>query len=342
MTRIRPLRALANAAVVLTVSAAVGATAAGSVAADSFVRTEAYELFTGQDTESWCIGDYDALTVGADLRGPHFAFSYLCRFAEDETPAAVHAAFAGTPALAEGTELLAVQSSLEPVYLPEVGAEAVDVWIEVGPERIDLAGLPVAFGYLAVAVPAGEDAVLWVEDDGRAQGLSLRTGDRVEPVASYYNGLASEAVDTARYEFADVQVRNSSRGGTALCGGYASATRQTWHPELGWAAEGTSFLTVELNWCHVLDDGSGTDVLRWELDPELALVSADGTPTPLQWTEDPGEDDRLLVAAVFAVPEDLAELRLDFVPLGDLHDLVGGGDYYFGDTPEAAELVFRF
>lgn len=324
---------------------AVAATAAGSVRADSFARTEAYALFTGSGTESWCLDDNEARLTDADLRGPHFAVSFLCGFIEADAPAAVDAAFAGTPVLADGTELLAVQSALTPVYRPEAEPAVVEVWVEAGAERIDLAGLPVPFGYVAVAVPAGEDAVLWVEDDGRAQGLSLRTGARVEPVTSYYNGVGFAAAGTASYEFEKVQVRNAHHGGRASCGGHASATRQVWHPELGWAAVGTSFLTVKLNWCHVFEDHeSGEETLRWELHPELSLTSADGAPTPLRWDEEPATDDgdRLLVTAVFSVPEDLTELRVDFTPLGDLYDLSAGGEFSFADTPDAVELAFEF
>jgi len=341
--RTRPLRLLANLAVTAVLTAVVAAATAGSVRADSFLRTEAYAFFTGYRTESWCLGDYEARLDGADLRGPHFAVTYLCRFIEDDTPAAVHAEFAGTPALAEGTELIVAQAALAPIYEPEAEEAAVDVWIEAGEQRIDLAGLPESWAYVAIAVPAGEDAVLWVEDDGRAQGLSLRTGARVEPVASYYNGIGFSADGTARYEFEDVRFGDTRYRAYVRCSGHASATRQAWHPELGWAAEGTSFLTVKLNWCHLFENDSGEEVLQWDLHHELSLVSADGDPIPLLWDEEPVDNKyRLLVTAVFAVPDDLAEVRLDFTPFGDLHNLREGGEFHLADTPDAVELAFSF
>ncbi|HEX2143269.1 MAG TPA: hypothetical protein VHG10_02055 [Glycomyces sp.] len=324
----------------MPIIAAAALTTAGSAEPGSFALTGPYELFSGADEGSWCLNHPDSRSDGADLRGPHFALSFRCQFIQSEIPWTMHAEFETLPKLADDTEMLAVQFALSPKYQPEAEAGPVDIWIEAGTERFDLHGLPGSGDFAAVTVPNGDDAILWVEDEGRAQGLSLRTGERIDPVASYYDGIPAEADDWQIFRYEKVLVRHSHDAYRLTCAGPAEVTRHTWLPDQGWAAEGRVFIAVKLSWC---DDFK--DIVRWELDSEAALVVFEGgQPTaPVHWSEAPESDrERLMVTAVFEVAHDNSDVRMDFTPVGHLENLREDEDYYFTETPEATEWTFEF
>jgi hypothetical protein len=302
----------------LPLLAALALGAAGGADAGSFARTAPFELISGVERDSWCAVGDDAyvLDASADLRGPHFSFSLRCLFQDDAIPrklAAVGSDLEHVVPAEDGSEFLIAQIAHKAEYEPEHRTEAVRTsgWIQAGNERIDLDGIPTAGRYFVLSVPVGEDAVLWVDDAGRAQGIDLRTGAQVDPVGAYYNGLRSRAVEIGGYNTGRIDTYSGRSTGYVRCAnGSGTARRQVWREDLGWAAEGTVFLEVRFNWC------SEFEFSTWELDRERAvMVDRD---TPLSWTATELEGGWDELAIVFAVPADADEITVDFTPYGDL------------------------
>lgn len=312
-------------------------------------ETEAYELVTGDTESSWCAPEDDSrrLESGADLRGPHFALSLMCSYTGTAIPdpiAADVAALGELPEPESDTEFVLAQFALADTYDPEAETEQGDVaaWIEAGERELELEALPVPGGYVAVAVPVGEAAVLWVEDDGRAQGLDLRTGAQVDPVAAYYNGLSTEPVVVDEFAYEDVTILNGTDAYRLACGSDTlQGHRAVWREDRGWAAEGTVHLEVSFSWCGYEDPG-----IAWHLDEAaLTVETGDDVAEALSWEAiDLGEefDGDTRHVAVFAIPEDAAAATLVFTPVGDLENLDGGDDYAFLDTPEPIERELAF
>ncbi|WP_100445414.1 hypothetical protein [Glycomyces xiaoerkulensis] len=324
-------------------AAALAAAGCGDIAPTETTGT--YELFTGTGGSAWCDrGDEARLQEdGADLVGPHFAVSFLCHYAGTEAPEQVAAAveeLADLPQVIDGAELLVNQIALAPTYEPVAEDGEVTAWIEAGEERFDLDALPLAGGYVAVTVPTGTDAVLWVEDEGRSQGLDFRTGAQVEPVTAYYNGLSRDAVDLDGYAYEEVQILNNRKSYELTCSsGWGQATRSVWSEERGWPSDGTVYLEIEFNWCDAYEG-----VVDWRLDQEaaLSLQGGDDPVAPISWEESSIENDRILVTAVFEAPADAEELTVEFTPVGNLETLNGGEDYAFADGPESTEWTMSF
>ncbi|WP_030160149.1 hypothetical protein [Glycomyces sp. NRRL B-16210] len=305
----------------------------------------AYELTAGPTDATWCAaGDDLWFYEQADLVGPHFSISVLCHFEGTEPPeslAAKESLLADLPPTADGVDLVLNQFALGPSLEPEFEAAPVKAWVALGDEEFELDGLPEPGSFLAVTVPENEDAVLWVEDDSRAQGLDLRTGARVDPVAAYYGDLATSPVLVEIFFYEEVTVRNGSGGWDLTCGSdFLEADRGAWHEDQGWAPEGTVFLQVRFNWCTYEDN------LVWHLDEDAALSVASGDEqiAPLSWDTAELESSArtLRYTVVFAIPEDAATATLVFTPVGDLENLDGGEDYAFVETPGSIEreLVF--
>lgn len=305
--------------IVLPLLAAASLTAAGSVDPDSFLRTAPYELITDVSRDAWCEeGDEaSALAEAADLRGAHFSFSLDCLFKAPKVPedlAASIPVLEHVPPAQDGTEFLFAQVALpakynaEYTYAPSVLAS----WIEVGgDERIDLATAPAVQNFYVLSVPLDEPAVLWVDDSGRTQGIDLRTGEQVDPVAAYYNGLGLRTVDLGGFDTEKVNIFNGSASGWIRCETkFAKASRFVWRDDVGWAADGTVFLEVKTNWC------SETDNFTWELDQERAFT-VDGE-APLSWTATESNEHWDSLVLVFAVPADAAETTIDFSPVGTI------------------------
>ncbi|MEU5155909.1 hypothetical protein [Glycomyces sp. NPDC021274] len=327
--------------------AALALTATGCSAIPFLERTDAHELVTGATDTAWCANGDDSWLLGgaADLTGPHFGLSILCHFEGTTMPeeAADHATeLAELPELADDTEILVNQIALGPNYAAEFEDDPsqVTAWIESGDERFDLDAIPAPGDFLALTVPAGESAVLWIEDDGRAQGLDLRTGEQVEPVAAYYNGLATNVVQGDSFA-AEVTVLNDAQAWDLSChSDFLEGDRSVWREDLGWAAEGSVFLQVTFNWCTYEDN------LIWHLDPDASLAAQpDGEPlAPLSMSAEelPDTGGTLRYTAVFSVPENSESLKLILTPVGDLENIVDGDDYAFLDTPEPSERELTF
>jgi hypothetical protein len=275
----------------------------------------------------------------ADLRGPHFALSIQCHYQGAEIPESLKQgaadALVDLPEAEGGVELLVNQVAVSPIYEPEFAAGEVVSWIQVGDERLDLEALPAVGEFVAVAAPEDEDAVLWVEDDGRAQGLDLRSGERAEPVPGYYNGLAVEAARLDGFYYEDFEVSDGSDSYFLTCPTpWANATRNAWLDGRGWAPEGQVFLTVSFNWCHRFDS------LVWVLDPETA-VTVDGA-GPAAWNEEETNSGSTDVDAVFTVPEDAGEIAIVFTPFGHVESAEDGESWAFVDSPSPTEWLARF
>ncbi|GAB4005605.1 hypothetical protein GCM10029992_53990 [Glycomyces albus] len=320
---------------------ALGATACAEI--EPLDTTGVYEVFTGSAEVAWCGPGDDARIFegGADLVGPHFSLSLLCAYSgsaalEQATEAVPD--LEDLPRLVGGAELLIDQVALAATYEPQAGGGDVSAWIDVDGERIDLESVPEPGDYLAVTVPDGEDAVLWIEDEGRAQGLDLRSGSQVEPVAAYYSQIGTGPVELDGYEYEEVRVVGSSGGYRLTCSSWwATAARSVWAADRGWAADGTVFLEVQFEWCRSFDS------VEWRLDPEAAVTVVNGEETrvPIDWEEGDVNDGWATVTAWFEIPEDAAELTVAFRPVGGVED-DSGDSYAFVETPDATEWAVEF
>ncbi|WP_157930540.1 hypothetical protein [Glycomyces xiaoerkulensis] len=314
--------------------------------------TGLYELFESPAPESEC-GRDDSSSLyedDADLRGPHFAVSFSCHFAATEVPEQVAAEaeeLAGLPQLIDGAELLINRIAPAPYFEPEdqtATSGAEDHWVEAGGERIDLDHMPVPGNYIAVSVPSGEDAVLWVEDEGRTQGLDFRTGDRVDPVAAYYNGVSLKKRKDDGWKYEDVKLWKGGRYWEIGCwSDWSYVTRALWDRERGWAPAGSAWLTVDFWWCggdHTFDE------VTWELDTERAIKVWDGDRylDPVDWseTENRGEERGLDVTVVFEVPVETDVLIADFTPVSEIIEHETGDRYRLRNLPEATEWMYLF
>lgn len=325
--------------------AALGLAAAGCSALPFGDRTEAYELVTAETDSTWCASgdEWWFFDLGADLVGPHFSVSLLCHYEGTEVPEPVAERspdLADLPEAADGTELLINQFALEPNLPLEFEEGEVAAWIAIGEERIDLDALPAPGSLLAVAAPTDEDAVLWVEDDGRAQGLSLRSGDQVEPIMAYYNGLSTDVVQGDSFS-AEATVLNGDKAWDLTChSDFLEGDRSVWREDLGWAAEESVFLQVTFNWCTYEDN------LVWHLDPEASLAAQPGAEpvAPLSMSAEalPDTGGTLRYTAVFSIPENSRTLLMILTPVGDLENIVEGDDYAFLDTPAPSERDLYF
>lgn len=327
--------------------AAVALTATGCSSIPFLDRTEAHELVTGATESPWCADSDWAWMLGqdTDLAGPHFGLSIICHYDGAELPEAAAenvTELADLPKLADDTEILVNQIALGPNYSAEIEDDPAQVtaWIESGDERFDLDAVPEPGSFLALTVPAGDTAVLWIEDDGRAQGLDLRSGAQVEPVAAYYNGLATEVIQGDSFA-AEATVLNSDKAWDLSChSDFLEGDRNVWREELGWATEESVFLQVTYNWCTYEDN------LVWHLDPEasLAVQIGEAAVAPLSLTveELPDTGGTLRYTALFEIPANDHTATLLLTPVGDLENIVEGDDYAFLDTPKPVEQILVF
>jgi hypothetical protein len=329
--------------VALPLLAAASLTAAGSVESGSFLRTEHYALIVGNARDAWC-EEGDAASVlaePADLRGAHFSFSLECLFKAPKVPEDLSASIPELehlPPAQDGAEFLFAQVSLpadenaEYTYDPS----ALTSWIEIGWERINLSTTPAVQQFYVVSAPIDEPAVLWTEDSGRAQGIDLRTGEQVEPVSAYYNGLALRSFDFGGFDTEEVDLRNGRYSGWIRCKTeQAEATRAVWMEDRGWAEEGTVFLEVRTNWC------AKSENFTWDLDRTKAFtIDGEG---PVSWTateSEAGEGwNRLRL--LFVIPADSNEATVDFSPVGTIEIRENGVEMYATKLPNFAwEMAF--
>lgn len=332
----------------LLVAAAL--TVAGGDEQDSFLRTDLYELVLGADPDRWC-GPGDDAYVGdepADLIGAHFALSLSCLFREQSVPehlAGEVPELEHLPAAEDGAEFLIVRIAHQAKYWPELEDSLYGTrsWIMVGERRIDVGEVPAAGKFLVLCVPIGAEAVLWVEDSGRAQGLDLRTGSRVDPIAGYYDGPIFRSFPGEEFTYEKVRFGTSRYWWDMSCTTDSSYVRRTmWTEELGWAPEGTAFLSVRFWWC-----GDGTfDETTWALDHGEALEVMIGTEPAEQvaWNEDPSTEEwgGAMHTVVFSVPVDQGEFKVLFTPIGQVTELADGSVYDLWGQPDATVWTVKF
>jgi len=334
--------------VALPLLAAASLTAAGSVEPGSFLRTETYELVTGADPDRWC-GPGEDPYVGddwADLRGAHFALSLSCLFHAPSIPdrlAAEAPELQYLPAAAPGDEFLIVQVAHQAQYFPEVEASTTESWIMADTKRVYLGEPPAAGAFLALTVPAGAETILWVEDAGRAQGLDLRTGARIDPIAGYYTGPVFMTDRSENFDYEGVRFSNANGWWKMEChNDGARVSRTMWTDELGWAPEGSVYLLGWFWWC-----GEGTfDDTVWELDKDEAFEVMIGTESVerLQWNETPttAEWGGATHELVFEVPVDQHEFKLLFTPTGEVTELANGEVFEMTSRPAPTVWTVNF
>ncbi|WP_205323684.1 hypothetical protein [Glycomyces sp. YM15] len=237
-----------------------------------------------------------------------------------------------------GVEFLIAQVALQADYLPEYKSDPawVTAWIEVDGERIDLGAPPSAGRYLVLSAPIGAEARLWVEDDGLAQGLDLRTGaplDRLEP---YYSEPGFWTESEGEFNTLDAYFVSGGRSWTLTChSNRVEFTRSMWLEDYGWAPEGSVFLQVEFWWC----TGEGVyDCGVWTLDTERSLFVRTGSEVwlPTGWTmrDHHSAAHGQRHTAVVEVPATESEFRVDFAPIGELEEAGTGEVFRLGKFPD--------
>jgi hypothetical protein len=249
------------------------------------------------------------------------------------------------PPARSGTEFLLVQVALQADYLPEyeTATAFLDSWIQVGPERIALRSVPASWVYFVLSAPVDQPAVLWVEDDGRAQGLDLRTGEQVEPLAPYYQKIGFWVLEGEELKYEKVRFGTQRRWWNMTCtSGGADVTRSLWRPDRGWAPEGTVFLAVDFWWC-----GDGTyDETTWTLDTDKVLEVGIGAEylRPVDWTKSAygGTGGGALHTAVFEVPADRGEFKIVFAPYGEVTELANDEVHRLIEPPETTIWTVEF
>jgi hypothetical protein len=334
---------LAATAALATVTSC--ASEASEASGDS-ARTAPYELIVGSDQDPWCDKEDEA---NADLRGAHFSLSLGCVFREPAVPEMLSdrkSYLAELPPAQDGTEFLLVQVADQAEYLPEHGTDPawLSAWIQAGGERLELESVPKAGQFLVLSVPADETAVLWVDDDGRAQGLDLRSGERVEPLAPYYADIGFWTESATDVDFPDVEFESGAGGWTVGChSSRIEFTRSMWLPDYGWAPEGSVYLRVDLWWC----TGDGVyDELVWTLDETKAILVTSGSRTaePVGWSkvDGTGRHRGQHHSAVVAVPADARDFQVAFSPVGELTEKDSGEVYSTTEPPPAAEWTVQF
>jgi hypothetical protein len=250
------------------------------------------------------------------------------------------------PPAQDGTEFLLVQVAEQAEYIAEHGTDPawLSAWIQAGGERLELESVPEYGQFLVLSVPVDETAALWVEDDGRAQGLDLRSGERLEPLAPYYEDIGFWAESATGIDYSDVEFEGPSGSWTVGCSSNRTEfTRSMWLEDYGWAPEGSVFLQVEFWWC------TGEDVYEnciWTLDETRALVVSSGSDIaePIGWSKVDSASveggQRHLV--VVAVPAEARELQVVFAPVGELTERDSGDRYSLAELPPVTEWTVQF
>lgn len=343
------LQPLKNLAIAVALTAAVAAAAVASVGPGAFVRTAPYTLVNAIDHEPWCAaGDDDFVEDGpADLRGPHFALTVGCLFRSAAIPEyheSLNPRLRDMPLPEPGSEFLFAQIANRPDFHPgyEEDPYPVAAWIQVGEERLLLGEAPDGGDVLVLTAPVEETAVLWVEDEGRAQGLDLRTGEAVDPVGALYTGPEFTLRTVSGYEYEDVEFWGGRGGWSMSCSsGYTEMRRAAWIDDYGWAAEGSVLVQVQFEWC-----GSAFDDTEWILDTEEALEFKGGSerfePVYTDVTGVTGSDGWELHTYVYEVPADIAEFSAFFRPVGELVEKESGDVFIQSETPEPTQWDANF
>ncbi len=302
-------------------------------------KTESYEFFHDNDPEPWCAEGESGYVLSEDsiLEGPHFSVGIQCRYIGETLP---HEVAERVPSIAdltrveEGSEFLANNLTSHPDSdIFDFIGWPVRSWVQIGDREFDLDAPPLRGDWIVVTAPTDVPAVLWVEDDGRAQGLDLRTGERVDPVFAYYNGLAdwSDILGGFKYEsyFAD-----EPDDGLSCQYDQVNASRSPWLEGVGWAPEGSVFLSVYTLWCNQIGEYS------WNLDPaSITLASGEATESET-WIE-VSYDGGVEIEAVFVIPDIDSEVTIAFEPITEA---IGpeGREMEFQDEFPATEWVASF
>jgi hypothetical protein len=304
-------------------------------------HTEAFEFYFGSDSDPWCEDGGDDWTgdEGIHILGPHFSTTVECRFVSDTLPSEVAArssALADMPSAEDGSEFVVNQVSLDPMEA-EYGYAPTRAWVTIGDREFSMDEAPAPGDWVVLTAPADEPVVLWVEDTGRAQGVDMRTGERVEPVFAFYNGIASTSDGFPGYRYDEVYFDRGSEYTWLACeydGG--GAWRNVWDEELGWAPDGSVFLTVATFWCRDYDE------FTWNLDPQRSIVLTSGeADEPVAWTVSEVEGYGVEVHAVFQIPDYDAEITIEFTPVGEVVD-EDGRQWEFREAPAATEWTAAF
>lgn len=306
-------------------------------------KTESYEIYHDNDAEPWCAEGESGYVLKQDsiLQGPHFSVGIQCRYTGETLPHEVAeraSTIALLPRAEKGSEFIANHLTTDPESdVLDIAGWEVRSWVQIGDREFDLDAPPQRGDWIVVTAPTDVPAVLWVEDDGRAQGLDLRTGERIEPVFSYYTNLAAYSDLFSGFSYEEVHIDNGDEWSWLSCqydGG--NAWRSPWTEELGWAPEGSVYLGVFTYWCRDYDE------FTWNLDQQRSITLASGEAhAPIAWYEREVEGYGIEVQAFFLIPDIDSEVTIEFEPVGEIVD--GEGDQWQIREPlQAAEWVASF
>lgn len=275
--------------------------------------TESYEFYSGNDPDPWCAEDESAYVLSEDsiIEGPHFSTGVQCRYTGEQLPHEVAwrtPSIADLPRAEDGSEFIANHLTTSPdMDLFDVMGWAVRAWVQVGDQEFELGAPPLQGDWIVVTAPTDVAAVLWVEDDGRSQGLDLRTGERVDPVFAYYTGLAESSDLFSGFKYESYFANEPSDGLSCQYDG-GNAWRSPWSEELGWAPDGSVYLTVFTFWCDQIGEYS------WSLDPASITLASGEAVDSEAWFETP-VDGGVQIEAVFLIPDIDSEVTIAFEPV---------------------------
>ncbi|THV28962.1 hypothetical protein [Glycomyces paridis] len=318
--------------------------AAGCSYAPILERTENYDFYTGE-SGAMCTEGGEGAVPDAGLVGPHFGLTLACAFSGATLPreAAQEAVnIADLPRAQVGAEFVAAQVMTTGEFRPEWDEAPVTAWVQAGDEEFELDEFPGPGTWFVVTAPEDDAVVLWVEDEGRAQGVDLRTGERVDPVEAYYLGMDRDTTDDG-FAYEDVQFGTPQTGGWIVeCfSDRVDFTRAVWLEDRGWAPEGSVYLVVSFWW----GTSEGFEDVDWKLDTDKALVVGDGADaaSPIDWSESDvsANEEGSNQTVLFEVPADQEEFTVAFTPIGELIE-EGEDVFQLYETPDTTEWTAAF
>lgn len=212
------------------------------------------------------------------------------------------------------------------------------IWIETGEHTVEMNALPDPAGIAVAAVRDGEDALLVVEDAGREQSISLRTGRRHLSIDGYYS-IANQDLDY-RYDAAGraaiaVSLRIVEEGDVTVELDISSARRTPWDPGQGWAPSGRAWLRIMSSspagilTSHGDPSDAYLGIAAFRAETVFVLVDESGQETPAV----PAELNFTSSSVLLDVPDTFTRGTLRIAPAAGTDFLVQG-TYWATPPPE--------
>jgi hypothetical protein len=271
-------------------------------------------------------GDWKDTTVfspgPAKLIGPHFGLRFALVGVSPVEEQHRYRAAAGHEFL-----IVLTDGAAAPNY-KTVTDEGVVLDVLVDGKPRSLPALPLRG--LVISVPKGHDATLRVSDDGRAQSLNLRTGERIDEIPGFYRnakftmtGPAYTANGAAGYKSLHAAVSVSLEPKEAW--GYLEPWDGVGHwpkPGRAWlVVTGTELKTTTMALDQDVERVLATHDVTYAVDLsrsfEVTLPGATATPLPQPAHNTFDYQSGFIVTLLFDVPDSFTGGTLAFKPLGD-------------------------